>query len=229
MKFLKNKIVVAALCFAAAMVIAFILVPTTNNSGEMTTVIKVNGTIAENTKLTENMLKEVSVNSDSVPDGVLMDKKEIIGKYAKVPLYSADFIIEEKLSVLDTSSNLYSLKAGERAVSITPKTLSKSVSGNLLIGDVVQLYAYNTETNALNEDSGKWYFEVLAIDNSKSENVSGVDLENSSDIVPAAITIRAVSEEQVSSIVKMEMNNDIQVVFAGRGEYAATLLGKAVE
>lgn len=114
------------------------------------------------------------------------------------------------------------------AISVTPKTLAKSVSGNLLIGDVVQIYAYDTQAKTLNEDSGRWYFEVLAIDNSKSENVSGVDLENASDIVPAAITVKAISPEQVKSIVEMEMNNDIQVVFAGRGETAATLLGKAV-
>ena len=229
MKFLKNKIVVAALCFIVAFILAFILVPVTNHSGEMTTVIKVNNTISENTRLTESMLKAVDVSSDSVPSGAITDKKDIIDKYAKVTLYDTDFITEEKLSVLETESNLYSLQSGERAISITPKTLSKSVSGNLLVGDAVMLYAYDTQEKVINEDSGKWCFEVLAIDNSKSENISGVSLDESTDIVPAAITVKAISEEQVKSIVKMEMCDDIQVVFAGRGEYAATLLGKAVE
>lgn len=229
MKFLKNKIVVAALCFAVAIVIAFILVPSTNKRGETTNVIKVNTVISENTKITENMLKEIAVGSDSVPNGAITDKNNIIDKYAKVTLYPSDFIIEDKLSKIDTDSNLYALQSGETAVSVTPKTLAKSVSGNLLIGDAVQIYAYDTQTKTLNEDSGRWYFEVLAIDNSKSENVSGVNIDEASDIVPAAITVKAISQEQVKSIVTMEMNNDIQVVFAGRGETAATLLGKAVK
>ncbi len=54
----------------------------------------------------------------------------------------------------------------------------------------------------------------------KSENVSGANLNELSDIVPASITVKATSEEQVKSIVNMENNNDVQVVFAGRGEEA---------
>ena len=34
------------------------------------------------------------------------------------------------------------------------------------------------------------------------------------------------SEEQVKSIVNMENNNDVQVVFAGRGEEAKKLLNR---
>ena len=141
-------------------------------------------------------------------------------------IYPSDFITQEKLSVIDTSSNLYSLKDGETAVSVTMKTLSKSVSGKILIDDAVQLYGYDTQEKEINPDSGQWYFEVLAIDNAKSENVSGANLNELSDIVPASITVKATSEEQVKSIVNMENNNDVQVVFAGRGEEAKKLLNR---
>lgn len=227
---LSNKILVAILCFVIAAVIAFILVPVSNNHKvEAKNVLKVTRTITENTRITEDMIRVESISGEYVPNEALTDKKDVVGKYAKVNIYSSDFITPEKLSDIETESNLYSLNAGERAVSITPKILSQSVSGNLLIGDAVQLYGYDAEEKKLNEDSGKWYFEVLAIDNSKSENVSGVDVDDSSDIVPASITIKAISEEQVRSIVGMENNNDIQVVFAGRGETANTLLGKSNE
>ena len=66
----------------------------------------------------------------------------------------------------------------------------------------------------------------MAIDNAKSENVSGANLNELSDIVPASITVKATSEEQVKSIVNMENNNDVQVVFAGRGEEAKELLNR---
>lgn len=71
---LKNKIVVAVMCFVLATVIAFIIVPTQNHSGEKVGVVKVNRTILENTKITEDMLKEVSVDYDSVPDGSMSIK-----------------------------------------------------------------------------------------------------------------------------------------------------------
>lgn len=51
-------------------------------------------------------------------------------------------------------------------------------------------------------------------------------LNELSDIVPASITVKATSEEQVKSIVNMENNNDVQVVFAGRGEEAKKLLNR---
>lgn len=215
MKILKNKIVVAAICFVVAGLIAFIIVPSQKKPDGAVEVIKVSENILANTKITEDMLKEVAVSSDSVPDTALKDKKDIVGKYAKVNLYTEDFIVDEKLSSINMENKLYDLEEGEKAISITPKTLSKSVSGNLLIGDVVQIYGYDTQNKQMNPNSGKWYFEVVAIDNSKSENVSGADLESTSDIVPAAITIKINSDEQIQSIVEMEMNNDIQVVFAG--------------
>lgn len=224
MKILKNKIVVAAICFVVAGLIAFIIVPSQKKPDGAVEVIKVSENILANTKITEDMLKEVAVSSDSVPDTALKDKKDIVGKYAKVNLYTEDFIVDEKLSSINMENKLYDLEEGEKAISITPKTLSKSVSGNLLIGDVVQIYGYDTQNKQMNPNSGKWYFEVVAIDNSKSENVSGANLESTSDIVPAAITIKVNSDEQIQSIVEMEMNNDIQVVFAGRGETAKKLL-----
>ena len=226
MKLLKNKIFVGVLCMAIGVIAAFVLVPRNDNTGETVKVIKVSKTVSENTQLTESMLKEVEVGVNDVPNNAITDKNAVIGKYAKVTLYDTDYITEEKLSTLETESSLYALNIGERAVSVTPKTLAKSVSGNLLIGDVVQLYGYDTQDNKLNPDSGKWNFEVLAIDNSKSENVSGVSLDNASDIVPAAITLKATSEEQVQSIVYMENNNDVQVVFVARGENAALILGE---
>ena len=183
-------------------------------------------TISANTKITDDMLKEVNVEYDSVPSEAIRSKSDIVDKYAKSTIYPSDFITQEKLSVIDTSSNLYSLKDGETAVSVTMKTLSKSVSGKILIGDAVQLYGYDTQEKEINPDSGQWYFEVLAIDNAKSENVSGANLNELSDIVPASITVKATSEEQVKSIVNMENNNDVQVVFAGRGEEAKKLLNR---
>lgn len=81
------------------------------------------------------MLKEVNVEYDSVPSEAIRSKSDIVDKYAKSTIYPSDFITQEKLSVIDTSSNLYSLKDGETAVSVTMKTLSKSVSGKILIGE----------------------------------------------------------------------------------------------
>ena len=207
----KNKIVVAVICFVIAMIIAFIIVPSKNHDGERVNVIKVTKTISANTKITDDMLKEVNVEYDSVPSEAIRSKSDIVDKYAKSTIYPSDFI---------------TLKDGETAVSVTMKTLSKSVSGKILIGDAVQLYGYDTQEKEINPDSGQWYFEVLAIDNAKSENVSGANLNELSDIVPASITVKATSEEQVKSIVNMENNNDVRVVFAGRGEEAKKLLNR---
>ena len=72
--------------------------------------LKVTKTISANTKITDDMLKEVNVEYDSVPSEAIRSKSDIVDKYAKSTIYPSDFITQEKLSVIDTSSNLYSLK-----------------------------------------------------------------------------------------------------------------------
>ena len=64
------------------------------------------------------MLKEVNVEYDSVPSEAIRSKSDIVDKYAKSTIYPSDFITQEKLSVIDTSSNLYSLKKTEKLLSV---------------------------------------------------------------------------------------------------------------
>ena len=92
----KNKIVVAVICFVIAMIIAFIIVPSKNHDGERVNVIKVTKTISANTKITDDMLKEVNVEYDSVPSEAIRSKSDIVDKYAKSTIYPSDFITQEK-------------------------------------------------------------------------------------------------------------------------------------
>ena len=91
----KNKIVVAVICFVLAMIIAFIIVPSKNHDGERVNVIKVTKTISANTKITDDMLKEVNVEYDSVPSEAIRSKSDIVDKYAKSTIYPSDFITQE--------------------------------------------------------------------------------------------------------------------------------------
>lgn len=73
------------------MIIAFIIVPSKNHDGERVNVIKVTKTISANTKITDDMLKEVNVEYDSVPSEAIRSKSDIVDKYAKFNNISIGF------------------------------------------------------------------------------------------------------------------------------------------
>lgn len=224
MGFLKSKVVLAVTSFVLSFLVIFIIIPK-NNEQEIVKVVKTSKIISANTLLTDDMLTTVSVDKLSVPAGSITDKNEIVGKYSITNIYPEDYITVNKVSDVDTTGGLHVLKDGETAVSLTLDSLAHSVSGKIIEGDAVWIYAYDNETKQLNPNSGKWCFEVLEINNSKGQTIEEAKNDGSSDaLIPQTVVLRAKTMEQTESLTFMENRCSVQIVFAGRGEKAQQLL-----
>ena len=94
MKFLQNKIIIGAVCIVVAGVFAFGVLPSMyKGKGGTEKIIKVNATVTAGTKIEETMLVETEVGSFGLPESVVRNKDDIIGKYARAEITADDLIV----------------------------------------------------------------------------------------------------------------------------------------
>lgn len=233
MKILKNKYVIFAVCLILSGIIAFVIVPTSNESlSGAVEIVRVSKQIEKNTVISDDMLEYATVIPMGLPDDIIKEKQAIIGKVAAVTLLPQDNLIPQKFTETYSITNkeLYNMdNPNNLAVSISVKTLAASMSGKLLPGDVVSLYGFNTENKSLVLYDDLIYVEVLAITNSKAEDLDKRTANSESDtsdvVIPSTITL-SVNRTQAKELVELENTANIHAVFVGRGEKSQGLLTK---
>lgn len=232
-KFFKNKYIVCALCLLLSGIIAFVIVPTKNEklSGSVE-IVRVSKQIEKNTVITENMLEYVKVMPMGLPDDIIKEKKAVVGKIAAVTLLPQDNLIPQKFTdtYSITNKEFYNTDNPNRlAVSVSVKSLAASLSGKLLPGDVVSLYGFNTESKSLVLYDDLMYVEVLAVTNSKAEDLDKRAVSKETDtndaVIPSTVTL-SVNRNQAKELVELENKGTIHIVFVGRGEKSQGLLSK---
>ena len=231
MRYIKNRYVIFALCLIVSGVIAFVIVPKRNNSAqELTEVVRVTQRIEKNTVITEDMLKTEQIPKQGVPETIIADKSDIVGKISAVTLLPEDNLVPDKFSdtLSLTDTELYDMDNTERlAISVSVNTLASSVSGKLLPGDVVSVYGFVNETKMLAEYADLRYLEVLAVTNSSAEDLSSRKYDSEKDssdkVIPATVTL-SVNQNQAEELVVLENTSSLHIVFVGRGNLSRKLL-----
>jgi len=197
MKILKNKYVIFAICLILSGIIAFVIVPTSNESlSGAVEIVRVSKQIEKNTIISDDMLEYATVIPMGLPDDIIKEKQAIIGKVAAVTLLPQDNLVPQKFTdtYSITNKELYNMdNPNNLAVSISVKTLAASMSGKLLPGDVVSLYGFSLENKSLVLYDDLIYVEVLAITNSKAEDLDKRTANSESDtsdvVIPSTITV----------------------------------------
>lgn len=243
LKFLKSKLFIAILAILLAIGIAFVAVPYINQrTRDVTTVIRPNQNIPENTLIEDNMLMAVEVGSYGLPKGTLQTKEQLIGKYAKVALSPTDNLTVDKVKARQTlkDEELYALTESEKiAVSVSVKSLAASLSGKIQSGDIVSLYSVVADSASANSTASVIlypelkYLQVIAVTNAKANNIYLADdtgaaptnttASTQNDDIPATLTL-LVTPEQAKRLILCDKTGDLHVALVGRGEDAAALL-----
>ncbi|OJU08707.1 MAG: hypothetical protein BGN88_05225, partial [Clostridiales bacterium 43-6] len=208
MKILKNKYVIFAICLILSGIIAFVIVPTSNESvSGAVEIVRVSKQIEKNTVISDDMLEYATVIPMGLPDDIIKEKQAIIGKVAAVTLLPQDNLVPQKFTdtYSITNKELYNMdNPNNLAVSISVKTLAASMSGKLLPGDVVSLYGFSLENKSLVLYDDLIYVEVLAITNSKAEDLDKRTANSESDtsdvVIPSTITL-SVNRTQAKELV----------------------------
>lgn len=219
MKIFRNRTVIGVLCILLALIICFGVTPLFSRSAsEKTEIVRVTKDIKEGDEITAEMVQTVEVGAYNLPQNLMTDKKEVIGKYATADLATGDYILSSKLSAVPAAENayLYNLDGTKQAISVTIKSFATGLSGKLESGDIVTVivadYQGKGETAIPPELQ---YVEVISVTASSGYDANTGEVVDEKEL-PSTVTL-LVTTEQAKVLAELEQDSELHLALVYRG------------
>ena len=219
MKIFRNRTVVGVLCILLALIICFGVTPLFSRSAsEKTEIVRVTKDIKEGNEITAEMVQTVEVGAYNLPQNLMTDKKEVVGKYATADLAAGDYILSSKLSAVPAAENayLYNLDGTKQAISVTIKSFATGLSGKLESGDIVTVivadYQGKGETAIPPELQ---YVEVISVTASSGYDANTGEVVDEKEL-PSTVTL-LVTTEQAKVLAELEQDSELHLALVYRG------------
>lgn len=219
MKIFRNRTVVGVLCILLALIICFGVTPLFSRSAsEKTEIVRVTMDIKEGDEITAEMVQTVEVGAYNLPQNLMTDKKEVVGKYATADLAAGDYILSSKLSAVPAAENayLYNLDGKKQAISVTIKSFATGLSGKLESGDIVTVivadYQGKGETAIPPELQ---YVEVISVTASSGYDANTGEVVDEKEL-PSTVTL-LVTTEQAKVLAELEQDSELHLALVYRG------------
>lgn len=219
MKIFRNRTVVGVLCILLALIICFGVTPLFSRSAsEKTEIVRVTKDIKEGNEITAEMVQTVEVGAYNLPQNLMTDKKEVVGKYATADLAAGDYILSSKLSAVPAAENayLYNLDGKKQAISVTIKSFAAGLSGKLESGDIVTVivadYQGKGETAIPPELQ---YVEVISVTASSGYDANTGEVVDEKEL-PSTVTL-LVTTEQAKVLAELEQDSELHLALVYRG------------
>lgn len=219
MKIFRNRTVVGVLCILLALIICFGVTPLFSRSAsEKTEIVRVTKDIKEGDEITAEMVQTVEVGAYNLPQNLMTDKKEVVGKYATANLVAGDYILSSKLSAVPAAENayLYNLDGTKQAISVTIKSFATGLSGKLESGDIVTVivadYQGKGETAIPPELQ---YVEVISVTASSGYDANTGEVVDEKEL-PSTVTL-LVTTEQAKVLAELEQDSELHLALVYRG------------
>ena len=219
MKIFRNRTVIGVLCILLALIICFGVTPLFSRSAsEKTEIVRVTKDIKEGDEITAEMVQTVEVGAYNLPQNLMTDKKEVVGKYATADLAAGDYILSSKLSVVPAAENayLYNLDGKKQAISVTIKSFATGLSGKLESGDIVTVivadYQGKGETAIPPELQ---YVEVISVTASSGYDANTGEVVDEKEL-PSTVTL-LVTTEQAKVLAELEQDSELHLALVYRG------------
>lgn len=216
-KILKNKTTLGIACIMLSLIISFALIPIFNDAMEAKVeVVRVSENIKEGEMITPGMIKVVEIGGFNMPDAVVKNKENIIGKYAKADLHKGDLILSTKLSnePLVNHKYLHNFSGEERAISVSIKSLATGLSGKIEPGDIVTIIVtdFRGSSRAISPVELR-FVEVLAVTAGSGWDIEEyreeeTEITGEDRKLPSTITLK-VSPMQAKLLAEIEVSVDI--------------------
>lgn len=223
MKFLKNRTVLGVVCIALALIICFAITPLFNASKSSTMkIVRVKSDLKIGQEITSKDIEVVEVGAYNLPNEVVKNYDEVVGKYASAEMIKGEYVLAAKISDSPASENayLYGLTGEKRAISITIPSFAGGLSGKLISGDIVSVIAvdYKEKGETVVPDELQ-YVEVIAVTDKKGNDDETVtvkpDGEEETEL-PETVTL-LVTPEQANILAELEAEGEIHVALVYRG------------
>ena len=219
MKIFRNRTVIGVLCILLALIICFGVTPLFSRSAsEKTEIVRVTKDIKEGDEITAEMVQTVEVGAYNLPQNLMTDKKEVVGKYATADLAAGDYILSSKLSAVPAAENayLYKLDGKKQAISVTIKSFATGLSGKLESGDIVTVivadYQGKGETAIPPELQ---YVEVISVTASSGYDANTGEVVDEKEL-PSTVTL-LVTTEQAKVLAALEQDSELHLALVYRG------------
>ena len=219
MKIFRNRTVIGVLCILLALIICFGVTPLFSRSAsEKTEIVRVTKDIKEGDEITAEMVQSVEVGAYNLPQNLMTDKKEVVGKYATADLAAGDYILSSKLSAVPAAENayLYNLDGKKQAISVTIKSFATGLSGKLESGDIVTVivadYQGKGETAIPPELQ---YVEVISVTASSGYDANTGEVVDEKEL-PSTVTL-LVTTEQAKVLAELEQDSELHLALVYRG------------
>lgn len=219
MKIFRNRTVIGVLCILLALIICFGITPIFSRSAsEKTEIVRVTKDIKEGDEISAEMVQTVEVGAYNLPQNLMTDKKEVIGKYATADLAAGDYILSSKLSAVPAAENayLYNLDGKKQAISVTIKSFATGLSGKLESGDIVTVivadYQGKGETAIPPELQ---YVEVISVTASSGYDANTGEVVDEKEL-PSTVTL-LVTTEQAKVLAELEQDSELHLALVYRG------------
>lgn len=219
MKIFRNRTVIGVLCILLALIICFGVTPLFSRSAsEKTEIVRVTKDIKEGDEITAEMVQTVEVGAYNLPQNLMTDKKEVVGKYATADLAAGDYILTSKLSAVPAAENayLYNLDGKKQAISVTIKSFATGLSGKLESGDIVTVivadYQGKGETAIPPELQ---YVEVISVTASSGYDANTGEVVDEKEL-PSTVTL-LVTTEQAKVLAELEQDSELHLALVYRG------------
>ena len=219
MKIFRNRTVIGVLCILLALIICFGVTPLFSRSAsEKTEIVRVTKDIKECDEITAEMVQTVEVGAYNLPQNLMTDKKEVVGKYATADLAAGDYILSSKLSAVPAAENayLYNLDGKKQAISVTIKSFATGLSGKLESGDIVTVivadYQGKGETAIPPELQ---YVEVISVTASSGYDANTGEVVDEKEL-PSTVTL-LVTTEQAKVLAELEQDSELHLALVYRG------------
>lgn len=174
--------------------------------------------IKEGDEITAEMVQTVEVGAYNLPQNLMTDKKEVVGKYATADLAAGDYILSSKLSAVPAAENayLYNLDGTKQAISVTIKSFAVGLSGKLESGDIVTVivadYQGKGETAIPPELQ---YVEVISVTASSGYDANTGEVVDEKEL-PSTVTL-LVTTEQAKVLAELEQDSELHLALVYRG------------
>jgi len=219
LKIFRNRTVIGVLCILLALIICFGVTPLFSRSAsEKTEIVRVTKNIKEGDEITAEMVQTVEVGAYNLPQNLMTDKKEVVGKYATADLAAGDYILSSKLSAVPAAENayLYNLDGTKQAISVTIKSFAVGLSGKLESGDIVTVivadYQGKGETAIPPELQ---YVEVISVTASSGYDANTGEVVDEKEL-PSTVTL-LVTTEQAKVLAELEQDSELHLALVYRG------------
>lgn len=219
MKIFRNRTVIGVLCILLALIICFGVTPLFSRSAsEKTEIVRVTKDIKEGDEITAEMVQTIEVGAYNLPQNLMTDKKEVVGKYATADLAAGDYILSSKLSAVPAAENayLYNLDGKKQAISVTIKSFATGLSGKLESGDIVTAivadYQGKGETAIPPELQ---YVEVISVTASSGYDANTGEVVDEKEL-PSTVTL-LVTTEQAKVLAELEQDSELHLALVYRG------------